>query len=169
MRTTLLRIRIRLVERLAPLAGVHRRWCQATTEYALVLLGAAVIALLVVAWATSGGGAGKIGHLFDRVLDEVVSRVEYHRNRDAGGRRSRRGQATVELALALPVLCMLLLGVVQLAVVVRDQLGVIDIARVGARAASVAADPGAAATVCAGGIRRTADASRPRSTARRSR
>jgi len=48
---------------------------QATTEYALVLLGAAVVALLVVAWATSGGGAGKIGRLFDRVLDEVTSRV----------------------------------------------------------------------------------------------
>ena len=38
---------------------------QATTEYALVLLGAALVALLVVGWATSGGGAGKIGHLFD--------------------------------------------------------------------------------------------------------
>ncbi len=48
---------------------------QATTEYALVLLGAAVIALLVVGWATAGGGAGKIGRLFDRVLDEVTSRV----------------------------------------------------------------------------------------------
>lgn len=48
---------------------------QATTEYALVLLGAAVIALLVVAWATAGGGAGKIGRLFDKVLDEVTSRV----------------------------------------------------------------------------------------------
>ena len=48
---------------------------QATTEYALVLLGAAVIALLVVAWATSGGGAGKIGHLFDSVIDHVVGHV----------------------------------------------------------------------------------------------
>ena len=36
---------------------------QATTEYALVLLGAAVIALLVIAWATDGGGAGRIGEL----------------------------------------------------------------------------------------------------------
>jgi len=61
-----------------------------------------------------------------------------------------RGQATVELALATPVLCLLLLGVVQLAVVVRDQLAVIEAARVGARAASVAADPaGAAAGVIA--------------------
>jgi len=75
MRTTLLRLHIRVSERC-------RRWLaagddsgQATTEYALVLLGAAVIALLVVAWATSGGGAGKIGRLFDRVIDAVVSRV----------------------------------------------------------------------------------------------
>ena len=48
---------------------------QATTEYALVMLGAAVIALLVVAWATSGGGAGKIGNLFDRVIDAVTSKL----------------------------------------------------------------------------------------------
>jgi hypothetical protein len=48
---------------------------QATTEYALVLLGAALVALLVVAWATSGGGAGKIGHLFDRVLDAVTDKL----------------------------------------------------------------------------------------------
>ena len=48
---------------------------QATTEYALVLLGAAVIALLVVAWATAGGGAGKIGELFDRVIDAVTSKI----------------------------------------------------------------------------------------------
>lgn len=51
----------------------------------------------------------------------------------------------MELALATPVLCLLLLGIVQLAVVVRDQLAVIEAARVGARAASVAADPSAAA------------------------
>ena len=48
---------------------------QATTEYALVMLGAAVIALLVVGWATSGGGAGKIGHLFDRVIDAVTEKM----------------------------------------------------------------------------------------------
>lgn len=48
---------------------------QATTEYALVLLGAAVVALLVVSWATSGGGGGKIGRLFDRILEEITSRV----------------------------------------------------------------------------------------------
>jgi hypothetical protein len=48
---------------------------QATTEYALVMLGAALVALLVVAWATGGGGAGKVGRLFDRVLDSVISRL----------------------------------------------------------------------------------------------
>jgi len=48
---------------------------QATTEYALVMLGAAVIALLVVSWATAGGGAGKIGRLFDRVIDAVTGKI----------------------------------------------------------------------------------------------
>lgn len=49
---------------------------QATTEYALVLLGAAVIALLVIAWATDGGGAGRIGELFDSVLSNVLDRAD---------------------------------------------------------------------------------------------
>ena len=48
---------------------------QATTEYALVMLGAAVVALLVVTWATDGGGAGKIGRLFDKVIDAVTDKI----------------------------------------------------------------------------------------------
>ena len=48
---------------------------QATTEYALVMLGAALIALLLVAWVTGGGGSGRIGRLFDRVIDTVTSRI----------------------------------------------------------------------------------------------
>lgn len=48
---------------------------QATTEYALVLLGASAIALLVVTWATAGGGAGRIGRLFDRVIDAVIGKL----------------------------------------------------------------------------------------------
>ncbi len=40
-----------------------------------MLLAAALVALLVVGWATAGGGAGKIGHLFDRVIDSVIDRV----------------------------------------------------------------------------------------------
>ena len=49
---------------------------QATTEYALVLLGAAIIALLVVAWATDGGGAGRIGELFDSVIGNILGRSD---------------------------------------------------------------------------------------------
>ena len=48
---------------------------QATTEYALVLLAAALVALLVVAWATAGGGAAKISRLFNKVIDSVTNRV----------------------------------------------------------------------------------------------
>lgn len=48
---------------------------QATTEYALVLLAAALVALLVVAWATAGGGAAKIGQLFDGVIDSVIDKI----------------------------------------------------------------------------------------------
>jgi len=53
----------------------HEEDGQATTEYALVLLGAALVALLVVGWATTGGGAGKIGRLFDRVIDSVINKL----------------------------------------------------------------------------------------------
>lgn len=56
-----------------------------------------------------------------------------------------RGQATVELALTLPFLCTLVLGVVQVAVLGRDRLAVQLAAREAARAASVSADPRAAA------------------------
>jgi hypothetical protein len=48
---------------------------QATTEYALVLLAAALVGLLVVGWATAGGGAGKVGRLFDRVIDAVGDKL----------------------------------------------------------------------------------------------
>lgn len=48
---------------------------QATSEYALVMLAAGLIALLVITWATGGGGAGKIGALFDGVIDGITSRL----------------------------------------------------------------------------------------------
>ena len=59
------------------------------------------------------------------------------------GRRTRteRGQASVELALVLPVLIMLLLGLVQTALVARDELLVQDAARAAVREASVGATP----------------------------
>lgn len=49
---------------------------QATTEYALILLVAAVIATLVIAWATFGGGSGRIGELFDTIFDGILQRAE---------------------------------------------------------------------------------------------
>ena len=48
---------------------------QATTEYALVLLAAALVGVLVIGWATAGGGAATIGNLFDRVIDSVIEQV----------------------------------------------------------------------------------------------
>ena len=48
---------------------------QATAEYALVLVGAAAVALVLVAWATNGGGVDKIGHLLGKVVDAVAKRV----------------------------------------------------------------------------------------------
>lgn len=53
-----------------------RRRGQATTEYALILLVAAVVALGVVAWASSGEGGGRLGELFDSVLDMVLKRAD---------------------------------------------------------------------------------------------
>lgn len=64
---------VRLQTWLAPPPGDDRG--QTTAEYALVLLGAALIAVLLIAWATGGGGAGKVGRLLDRVFDAVTSRV----------------------------------------------------------------------------------------------
>jgi hypothetical protein len=48
---------------------------QATTEYALVLLAAALVGLMVVAWATAGGGAARIGRLFNSVIDAVIDKI----------------------------------------------------------------------------------------------
>ena len=45
---------------------------QATAEYALLILAAASIALLVIAWATS---TGRIGQLFDAVIDSVIGNI----------------------------------------------------------------------------------------------
>jgi Flp pilus assembly pilin Flp len=45
---------------------------QAVTEYVLLLLGVAAVALAVTAWAAQ---SGKIGALLDRVFNEITSRV----------------------------------------------------------------------------------------------
>ncbi|WP_426571002.1 DUF4244 domain-containing protein [Aquihabitans sp. McL0605] len=46
---------------------------QATAEYALVLLGAAAIALLLAAWAAKSGA---ISRLFDAVVDQLVDKAK---------------------------------------------------------------------------------------------
>ena len=46
---------------------------QTTAEYALVMLGAAGVAMLLLGWATKSGAIGK---LFDLVLDGIVGRVK---------------------------------------------------------------------------------------------
>jgi len=46
---------------------------QTSAEYALVLLGAAAIALLLVAWATK---SDLIGKLFDAVLNAITGKVK---------------------------------------------------------------------------------------------
>jgi Protein of unknown function (DUF4244) len=45
---------------------------QTTAEYALVLVGVAAVALLLVAWASD---TDKIGRLLDGVLDSILDRI----------------------------------------------------------------------------------------------
>jgi hypothetical protein len=45
---------------------------QTTAEYALVIVGAAAVALLLLTWAT---GSGKITSLLDKVVDTVANMV----------------------------------------------------------------------------------------------
>jgi len=45
---------------------------QTTAEYALVLLGAAAVALLLIGWATQ---TDQVSRLFDFVVDQVVGRA----------------------------------------------------------------------------------------------
>jgi hypothetical protein len=45
---------------------------QATAEYALVLLGAAAVALVFAAWAMK---SGKVAALLDAVMDKILSKL----------------------------------------------------------------------------------------------
>ena len=60
-------------------AALDRAWSrdrargQATTEYVLVLLGVAAIAIAVGAWAAR---SGKVGDLLDKVFDNLADQVE---------------------------------------------------------------------------------------------
>ena len=46
---------------------------QTTAEYALVIVGAATVAVLLVAWAT---GSGKIAWLLDKMVDTIAGMVK---------------------------------------------------------------------------------------------
>ncbi len=59
--------------------------------------------------------------------------------------RGSTGQAAVELALALPVVVVVLLAVAQFGVLLRNEVAVHHAAREGARAAAVSSDPATAA------------------------
>lgn len=54
------------------LARLFAETAQATAEYALVILGAAAVAGLLVTWATQSGA---IGRLFDGVVGRVLDAV----------------------------------------------------------------------------------------------
>jgi hypothetical protein len=62
------------------------------------------------------------------------------RRRELGG---ERGSAVVEFALVLPLLLLVSLAIVQVGIVARDQLLVVEAARAGAREASIDLDGGA--------------------------
>ena len=63
--------------------------------------------------------------------------------------RGMAGQATVEFALALPIVLVVILGMTQVGVAIRNELAVELAAREGARAAAVSASPDAAASAAA--------------------
>jgi Flp pilus assembly pilin Flp len=69
---TLSSLLVRARERLLLRATADERG-QASAEYALVLLGAAAVALLVVAWATK---TDLVEKLLDKVMKAVTGKVE---------------------------------------------------------------------------------------------
>ena len=60
----------------------------------------------------------------------------------AAGRRSQRGAVAVETALVTPVLLVVLLGVIELPMLIRDYVALTSAARTGARVAAAAPDAG---------------------------
>jgi Flp pilus assembly pilin Flp len=74
MSTTLSRHAIASSARRFPIKRLHHdERGQATAEYALVLLGVAAVALLVLSWATH---TNKIGDLFNTIFDTLLGHVK---------------------------------------------------------------------------------------------
>ncbi len=67
------------------------------------------------------------------------------RSADQHPLQGHSGQATVEFALALPIVLIVILGMTQVGVAIRNELAVELAAREGARAAAVSASPHSAA------------------------
>ncbi len=59
---------------------------------------------------------------------------------------AERGSAVVEFALVLPLLLVLMFGIVEVAVVARSEIQLLNAAREGARAAAASPDAGVAAS-----------------------
>lgn len=79
------------------------------------------------------------------------------------GRRGEGGQSTVELVLVLPLVLFLILGLLQVGVMVRDQIMVLGAAREGVRQAIVTPDRAAissAAAAAAPGLSLSVDVER---------
>ena len=68
---------LRIYTALLTRCGCARRWLddrgQTTAEYALVLVGAAAVAVLLLTWAT---GSGRIAWLLNKMVDTVANMVE---------------------------------------------------------------------------------------------
>ena len=68
--------RLRVVVRPAGRASIRRvrdEEGQTTAEYALVILAAAAIAIVLIAWARS---SGKLPAFFDKIIDDLTSGVQ---------------------------------------------------------------------------------------------
>ena len=63
-------VRARLV---AAGGSLSREAGQTTAEYALVILAAAAVALVLLAWAKS---SGKLPAFFDRIIDDLTGQVQ---------------------------------------------------------------------------------------------
>jgi Flp pilus assembly pilin Flp len=54
---------------LRTLGAIHREEGQTTSEYALVILAAAAVAVVLITWAHS---SGKLPAFFDQIIDTVI-------------------------------------------------------------------------------------------------
>jgi Flp pilus assembly protein TadG len=70
--------------------------------------------------------------------------------------RSERGQTMVEFALAMPVLCLVLFGIIQFGILFNDYLSLTDATRVGARKGAVSRTAPSPAAVTEAAVRNAA-------------